>query len=85
MTIKQIPAGSFFYFQPAAIHAEENIVTNRLNGIRGTELYQLTVCLWFQQTPVYSNLTKCPEFSPDISLNPNYFIYFVNALRHQKN
>jgi len=27
VTIKQIPTGSFFYFQPAAIYAEENIVT----------------------------------------------------------
>ena len=45
MTIKQILTGSFFYFQPTAIFAEENIVTNRLNDIRGTELYQRTVCL----------------------------------------
>jgi hypothetical protein len=37
-----------------------------------------------EETPDYSNLTKCLEFSPNISLNPNYFIYFTNALRHQK-
>jgi len=45
VTIKQIPAGSIFYFQPAAIYAEENIVTSRLNDVRGTELYQHTPCL----------------------------------------
>jgi len=28
MTIKQIPTGSLFYFQPAAIFAEENTVTD---------------------------------------------------------
>jgi hypothetical protein len=45
VTIKQIPTGSFFYFQPAAIYTEENIVTNSINDVRGTELYQLTLCL----------------------------------------